>query len=182
MKLYSIESPIKSSGDVIDIRDPKGMLSSYFIWGEGDGKFLNFMTPQGNAQKNIRYSDLSKADFLPANIGIPIFSEKAKHEIDSFIPDQVEWVKITISCEGSNVTYHLCKTKSYLDLVDREQSVFRLLTDGEPVLSKAVYKENIADDFIIGRDVNFKERLVVSQRFVDFCHAKKLKINFDDPV
>jgi hypothetical protein len=182
MKLYSLESPMKSGGDVIDISDPKGRISSYFIWNEGNGSFLNFMTPQGVAQKNIRYSDVSELDFLSANIGVPIFSEKAMHEIDDFISGELEWSKIIISCEGRDVACNLCKVNKFLSLIDKKKSLFRVLSDGEKILSKAVYKDTFEDNFIIARDIDFKERLVVSQVFVDFCHAKNLKINFDSPV
>ncbi|MEY8711671.1 hypothetical protein [Mangrovibacter phragmitis] len=182
MKLYSLESQINSGGDVIDISDPKGRISSYFIWSEGNGSFLNFMTPHGVAQKKIRYSDVSELDFLSANIGVPIFSEKAMNEIDDFIPGKLEWYKIIISCEGHDVACNLCKVNRYLSLIDKDKSFFRVLSDGEKILSKAVYKDTFEDDFIIARDVDFKERLVVSQSFVDFCHSKNLKINFDSPV
>ncbi|MCL6353306.1 hypothetical protein [Pectobacterium polaris] len=179
MKLYSLESPIESGGDVVDINDSKGRISSYFIWNEGNGSFLKFTTPQGVAQKNIKYSDISEVDFLSANIGVPIFSEKAMHEINNFIPEIIEWAKIVISCNGDDVIYNLCKVNNFLDLIDKENSLFRILSDGDRILSKAVYKKDLKDDFIIARDINFKERLVVSQSFVDFCHSRNIKISFD---
>lgn len=182
MNLYNLETPINADGDVIDICDPKGRISSYFIWNEGNGTFLKFINPQGMAQNKIKHSDICKLDYFSANIGVPIFSEKAMHEIDNFIPGRLEWHKIIISCEEFKIYGYLCKVNNFLTLIDKEKSFFRKLTDGEMVLSKAVYKENFEDDFIIARDIEFKERLVVSQSFVDFCHMKNLKINFDSPI
>ncbi|CNE61280.1 Uncharacterised protein [Yersinia nurmii] len=122
------------------------------------------------------------ADFLPANIGIPIFSEKAMGAIRDFIPESVKGVECIISCEGRQVTYNLCWVGVYLNLVDEEKSSFRTLSDGDKILTKAIYKSDFQYDFMIARDAEFKERLVVSQGFVDFCHSKKLNVNFGEPI
>lgn len=182
MNFYNIESPINSGGDVININDPKGRISSYFIWGEGDGNFLNFMTPQGTAQSGIRETELCRCDFIPTNIGVPVFSDKAREEIDELKIQGIEWNKIVIECKGKKIDYNLCKVNVLLDLVDEKNSTFRVLSGGERLLSKVVYKSDLDIDFMIARDINYKERVVASDNFVQFCKAKGLNIMFSEVV
>ncbi|HEI8866647.1 TPA: hypothetical protein SLG40_002152 [Serratia odorifera] len=178
VKLYSIESSLGAGDAVIDINDPKGRISSYFIWGEGDGSFLKFMTPKGKAQSGIRATVLSTADFIPANIGVPIFSERVKKEIERLNIKDINWHAIDIDCAGKIFNFYLCKVGVLLNLVDEDKSVFRVLSEGERILSKVVYKNNVDYDFMIARDINFKERLVVSQGFVELCKSKGLRMEF----
>ncbi|MEQ4618770.1 MAG: DUF1629 domain-containing protein [Corticimicrobacter sp.] len=178
MEFYFIDSLLAAGGDVIDIRDPKGRISSYFIWGEGDGAFLGFTTLEGIAQENIEYSNLLEADYLSANIGVPVFSERAMREIEEFAPGSLEWARIRIACEEHVTDFYLCRTNDFLDIVDKEASSFRMLRDGDFILEKAVYKGNPGDGFLIVRDSEFKTQMLVSRRFMDFCRERKLKIDF----
>ncbi|CDL81287.1 hypothetical protein Xszus_00583 [Xenorhabdus szentirmaii] len=51
MILYELDSTLESNGDVIDINDSKGRISSYFIWNNGKHDFLHFMKPRCQPKK-----------------------------------------------------------------------------------------------------------------------------------
>ncbi|PHM39017.1 hypothetical protein Xmau_03186 [Xenorhabdus mauleonii] len=178
MILYELDSTLKSNGDVIDINDSKGRLSSYFIWNKEDGNFLNFMKPRCQSQKNIKLDNLLSSDYLPANIGIPVFSKKAMKAFESTFIDDIKGFECIVNCEEGEYVYYMCFINVFLNLVDTENSEFRSLSNGRKILTKAIYKNCDELDFYIARDTNFKERLIVSQKFVDFCHSNELNINF----
>ncbi len=182
MEVYGIESPISSEGDIFVLPDSKGRLAAFFIWNEGDGKFLQFSKIRAQAQERVRLNEVRSADYLRANIGIPIFSAKAKDFINNIIPNDLKFYECEISCEGTEEIFFLCKVMKYLPLVDRQKSSFRTLSGGEQILTNAVYRIDIDEEFYIARDTEFCERLVVSKKFVDLCRSERFHIEFVDPV
>jgi len=47
---------------------------------------------------------------------------------------------------------------------------------------RAVYRSDFDRDFAIARDTEFRERLIVSQHFVDLSQHESLNIQFSDPL
>ncbi|MBD2794367.1 hypothetical protein ID852_15725 [Xenorhabdus sp. 42] len=178
MVLYEFYSSLKSNGDIIDINDSNGRLSSYFIWNNVKGDFLNFMKPRCQPQSSIKLDDLLAADYLPANMEIPIFSEKAMNAFKKNNMNEIKGFECIVNCGNRELIFYMCFIDMFLDLVDIEKSEFRELTTGRKVLTKAVYKQSNELDFYLARDINFKGRLVLSQKFVDFCFSNNLNINF----
>lgn len=177
MKTYSIIN-LKLDGGLIDFIDTKSRLSSFFIWNEGDGKFLNFSKPRGIAQKSLHFDKLKNSDYLPANLGIPILSKKSKEIFEKKIPSEMSFHECVIECNGSEETFFLCKIKKYLSIIDEDKSSFRTLLDGSQLLDIAAYKYD--ESFFIARDKIFCEKLIVSQKFVDICNEEKIYIDFID--
>lgn len=181
--LYRLESTIDANGDLFDIRNPKGRISSFFIWDRGDDTSLRYAKPTAEAQELIRLRQVLEADYLRASIGVPLFSEKARAVLSEALPDEIRFYECTVSCDDRELPFFLGKVLRYLPLVDQDRSRFRTLSAGEKVLTQAVYRAGIEDhDFAIARDADFRERLVVSQRFVDLCHDAALNVGFAEPV
>ncbi len=175
MNFYNI-SNLNWNGWLIDLSNVKSRLSSFFIWNEGDGKFLNYSKPKGKAQTSCQRDVLINADYLPANIGIPIFSKKAKDIFEKRMPSEMSFYECSIECEGSDELFFLCKVENYLSIIDEEKSSFRRLIDGTKLIDIPSYKYD--ELFFIARDKVFCERLIVSQRFVDICNEENIKMNF----
>jgi hypothetical protein len=182
VQLYRLESPVVAGGDVVDLRDPNGRISSFFIWDRGDDTWLRYSVPAADAQSRIRLQDVFEADYLQAAIGVPLFSERARGALSDALRDELRFYECTVRCQGREVPFFLGKVLAQVGLVDEARSGFRTLSGGEQVLTQAVYRTSIADDFAIARDERFRERLVVSQRFVDLCHAAGLRVRFAGPV
>jgi hypothetical protein len=182
MKLYGLESTVNSSGDVVELLDSKGRLSSYFIWGRGDGRFLQFSSPSGRTQTKMHFSDVINSDFLEANIGIPIFSKKAQEILSKKLGNEVEFHACKIECEGNSVVFYLCNVLKMSSLIDENRTSFRNLPEGDRIITQAIYQDDVKDDFYIARDENFRERLVVSEKFVSLSQAEKLDVSFGRPV
>lgn len=182
LRIYDLESPIPSEGDIIVLPDKKGMLAEFFIWNEGDGNFLQFSKLRAQAQGGVKWSAMRTADYLRANIGIPIFSAKAREFLTHRIPNDLQFYECEISCEGREEVFFICKVMKYMKLVDGQRSSFRTLSEGEKILNNVVYRNDLDEDFYIARDVEFCERLVVSEKFVDLCQSERLHIEFGNPL
>lgn len=173
MNIYTISSFSLGNG-VIDFPDPKSRLSSFFIWNEGDGKFLSYSLPKGKVQSTMRSDKLMVSDYLPANIGVPVFSQRAESIFERRIPSEMTFYKCTV--ENASETMLLCKVNNYLPIIDEEKTTFRKLIDGTKLIDVPVYKCD--KDFFIARDSIFCERMIVSQLFVDLCNEEGLNIEF----
>lgn len=118
MNIYTISSFSLGNG-VIDFSDPKSRLSSFFIWNEGDGKFLSYSLPKGKVQSTMRSDKLIVSDYFPANIGVPIFSQRAVSIFERRIASEMSFYKCTV--ENVSETLSLCKVNNYLQLLTRKE-------------------------------------------------------------
>jgi hypothetical protein len=141
-----------------------------------------YSVPTADAQSRIRLQDVLEADYLQAAIGVPLFSERARDVLSDALRDEMRFYECSVRCQGRDVRFFLGKVLVCVALVDAARSGFRTLSGGEQVLTRAVYRTSVADDFAVARDERFPERLVVSQRFVDLCHGAGLRVRFADPV
>ncbi len=182
MKVYGPGMAGNFSGDLVSISDKSGRLFEFFIMNSIDGKFLKFSTPRGEAQERLAKEAIKNLDYLEGNIGIPIFSLKARDLFQKEFPDEVEFYDIDILVQGDTLKFSLCKTKLFLDLLDENLTSFRLLQDGSRIITGAVYRTAFERSFYIARDRNYLERWVVSERFVKFCEINKLAIVFGKPI
>lgn len=143
---------------MVDFRDPKGRLAGYFIWNTDDGKFLTHTTPRGVAHAGMALADVAGADYLDINIGIPVFSPKAVELFERFAADEMTFYSCVIECKGQDFPFFLVRINKRVAVVDKARSTFRSLTDGEQVLSGAVFRSTFDEDFLIARDVDFRVR------------------------
>lgn len=182
MKFFGLEGPASWRGALINISDTKGRLSSYLIWDEGGDKLFRFSTPRAVADVSIGLGNLVATDCLPTNIGVPIFSPRLRDAFIQKFPNEAAFYECTVVCDRNESTYFLCKVKSYLPLIDEQTSSFRVLEEGEQILLQAAYRDDPEADFLLARDWKFRERLVVSQKFVDFCRDHGFRVSFGKPV
>lgn len=182
MQLFRFESRVAADGDTFNLADPKGRVSSFFIWNEGTDKPFLFSKPKAVAQPRIRFAEVVVSDYLEANIGVPIFSERTRQVLASALSNDMAFYECSVECEGKALSFYLGKVLRYLPLVDEAKSEFRVLTDGQKVLSIAAYRSDNLPEFYIARDINHRERLVVSDFFVDKCKAMGLNIDFAPPI
>ncbi len=173
MNIYTISSFSLGNG-VIDFSDPKSRLSSFFIWNEGNGKFLLYSQPKGKIQSTMRRDKLRAPDYFPSNIGVPVFSQKAVSIFELRIASEMSFYKCTV--ENTHETIFLCKVNNYLPIIDEEKTTFRELIDGTKLIDIPTYKCD--KDFFIARDSVFCEQMILSQQFVDLCNDEGLNIEF----
>lgn len=178
MTFYQFDFIKNTQGALVDVKDTKGRLFSYFILNEGGNKFLKYTKPYGEAQEEITLDNLRFADYLPLNIGIPVFSKRVIEVLKKEVINEIYSYECVVNCEGQEHTFYMCFINKYLDLIDIEKSDFSVLSDGSPILSKAIYKKDNQSDFYLARDKQFKTRLVASKKFVDFCLLNKFNIDF----
>ncbi|EEF3253768.1 TPA: hypothetical protein O7X39_004500 [Salmonella enterica] len=175
MSFYNLAS-MDWNGDLVNFPDKKGRLSGFFIWNEGDGKFLQYTKPRGQTQGAFTIDKLRKADYLPINMGIPVFSERAKRVFERNIPGKMSFFECIIECEGVEFLFYLSKVNEYVNIIDEDKSLFRTLTDGSKIIRKPFIR--YLDGFFIVRDETYCTYLVVSQKFVDMCINENIVIDF----
>lgn len=177
MKLYYLQSPAKSQGDLIDIPDKQHRISDYFIWNTGDGKFLKFTKPKGIAQEYLTKDELKKSDYVHCNMSIPIFSERARDLFGAEIAEEVEFHEISVVASGEEMTFHMCKCLKKYEIIDKNASEYQLLPDGSSILIHPVFND-ISHDFHIARDSDESQIFVASQKLFELCKKNKLSIDF----
>lgn len=182
MGLFNLASVIDGEDCLVDILDGKGRIFNYFLNPNQDGNFLKYFIPKGKAQSGITKRNIGTVDYLRASIGVPFFSVKFVQVLQKHLSKEIAFHECFIECEGEEFQFFLAKTKLYIPIVDRENSLYRKLTDGTKVITRAKYREDAADEFFIARDDRFHERLVVSDRFKELVIGENLQIEFMEPV
>ncbi|EDW7723723.1 hypothetical protein GTR06_003174 [Salmonella enterica] len=93
-------------GNLINFPDNKGRLFDFFIQNKGDGRFLRYTKPRGYAQDNFSVAKIKKADYLPAIIGIPVLSEKAKNIFEKIIPDEMSFMNVLLNVMVMRLSFY----------------------------------------------------------------------------
>ena len=106
----------------------------------------------------------------------------AKEAIEGRILGEASFYECHVTCQDKMLPFYLFKTNKFAHLIDKEKSSFRMLGEGERVISKAVYLDDFDDKFLIARDIEFCERLVVSESFAKICEVSNLTIGFGSPA
>ncbi len=178
MTLYHLTSAENTGGDRIDLKDSRGRLFGYFMWGTDEGKFLRYTTPRGKAQEWVTSGIISRSDFLESNIGIPLFSEKAKDVFERCIPGVMEFQPLIIECEGAEYPFFLCKLLTRYEFIDGSRSTFVSLGDSGRMIDTPVYRDDIDDKVYIARDINHPAHSLATDAFVKLCRYHHLNIGF----
>ena len=66
------------------------------------------------------------------------------------------------------------------EVIDKEASTYRTLSDGERVLSFIKFRRDIEEEFFIAKDKESITDFVVSELFVDICKRNGLLIDFKE--
>lgn len=182
MKLYSLLTTVNHPEAMVDLKDGSNRIFDCFVTGARPCDFLKYTKPTGVAQSGYTRENIAGTDFLQASIGVPIFSETFRQKLGATLADELELHECQIVVGREELTFHLGRVKVLADLIDRARSRFRSLTDGTPVLTGAVYREEPGADFFIARDAVNRERYVVGEKFKALAESEGLRINFGEPV
>lgn len=182
MKLFKLRAMANGGGDIINLRDSRGRLSGYFIFNDGDGKFLQHMKLRAEAQENLRAEEILHADFLQCNINIPVFSKKAVEVFVREIPDALEFHSIEIQAGGSGYEYYLTKILTCTNVIDSERSTFLEMNGVDGIIDVPTYRSKFDSIFYIARDSSYPPYIVVSDKFVDLCIENCLNVDFADAL
>lgn len=176
MKLYALFTSADANGSVIDLRDNQGRLAGYFIWDRDDGKFLWFVIPRGKAQKPLTADRISATDYLEANIGIPIFSDRARRALAAALAGDAHFHELTVEAEGAEFTFYMCKILARRAVIDQLRTQFRPLADGTRMITRPVYTADPIEPFLLARDTDYPEYFVASEAFMTLCGEHNLSI------
>jgi hypothetical protein len=179
MKIYRLQSIAEAQGDLVSLGDDRsGRLMRYFIKGDNDGKFLQFTKLKAQAQPLLTVDAIKDADFLEADVSIPVFSIRAAEILKENAPEEFEFHPIFITVGDAEREYRLCKVKIYTKMIDSAHSSFIEFSDKTRIINEAMYFSRFDCQFYMARDLEHVSRYVASEKFVALCQRYTLNIAF----
>ena len=163
---------------IVDFTGKLQRISAFLITGQGDGKFLEFSRLKAKAQAGYNPKNIVTTDFLNASTSVPIFSPRLVEKLGKELDTDADFYPCTITCQGQEFDFFAAKIKTRVDLIDKELSTYRTLTDGEKSLMKAAYKTHFDRDFLLARDSGELFDFAVSEIFRDLAYKHALDISF----
>ena len=181
MKIFELKTTAQAEGDLVSFGgDRSGRLMNYFVRDIGDGKFLRFTRLQAKAQELLTSDVMKSADFIDADISIPIFSIKAAEMLMAEIPEQCEFYPLFIDVRGEEVEFRLCKIKVYTNLINAERSSWVTLSEDTRLIDQPVFFSSFKHPFLIARDQAHPGYWAVSTSFVELCLRHGLAVRFGE--
>lgn len=179
MKIYRLQTTAEAQGDLVSLGDDRsGRLMRYFIKGDRDGKFLQFTKLTAHAQASLTVDAIKDADFLEADVSIPVFSIRAAEILKENAPGEFEFHPIFITVGDAELEYRLCKLKIYTKIIDSAHSSFIEFSDKTRIINEAMYFSRFDCQFYMARDMEHVSRYVASDKFVGLCQRYRLNIAF----
>ncbi|MGI2853913.1 hypothetical protein ACRTDR_06785 [Shewanella algae] len=173
MNIYKIKPQAVSENIVVDFgAELNSKLWDVFL-GDDRSETENFLNINGSSQVDNFNNLIDCSDFLSCVAPFPIFSKRAVdvlRELDclSFLNVGVDGVyKFSIGLVNAKAKF-----------VDEEKSKYKILTNGDRMLSVVAYREPL-ESFFIARDEKYYSNFVVSDDFVERCKKNNLKIIFE---
>jgi len=176
MKIYLITAEKIFKSKLGSIVDKNSRFFSFFIYNEGREFYFQNTMPTVNFNE-ITLRQLSSSDYLPINIGVPIFSERAADLIHKECPSVANYACV-VNCKDGCTIFYAAKINDSAFIINKEKSEFRNLTDGTEVLSKPSFFHDVEDDFFLARDIENRHIWCASEKFVKLCKSANLKIDF----
>jgi len=154
-------------------------LTRYFVDGDGDGAFLRHTTVVAEAQDGLTPELIEAADYLGANLPIPIFSAAFAAAVGAQLAADLELHPCVVRCRGRDFdTFRVARTKTYLPLVDPARSDYVTLSTGTRLLRRPAYDPGLADRFLIARDERHRASVVCAPRLADLVESAGLRVDF----
>lgn len=178
MFLYYMWTTVNHEFAVVDFKDTQYRLFNFFVKNQGDGKFLNYATPIGIAQEGYTKETIVTTDYIHTTGNVPVFSEKFVEELGEELKDEISFYKCIIKCEDESFTFYFGKIEKYIDMIDRDKTVYKNSPDGNTIVSKLVFKNEFVQNFFVARDEEYKAYICVSEDFKRMVEQKGLCINF----
>lgn len=122
-------------------------------------------TPTLIADERITAEEILRLDYLESFLPAPIFSERAKIELQNLVEGDVQFYPCTINLRGTFFSFYLAKIFRKLPILDIENSPFRILSDGRKIPTYP-YKFNAQEvEFSLARDYYYPSLFVASPKF-----------------
>lgn len=177
-KLYKPISTIDNEYAIVDFKDSSGRLSNFFVYNDGDEKILNYAKPVAIAQHGFTQENIRESDFLQATMSIPIFSDRFKQKLEKILSEEVTFYECSIIVGEKEHQFYIGKLLKLVDLIDKEKSQYRKLSDGTPILSRLAYREDFNESFYIARDTENPHIYEATEAFKKLTEKENLKVNF----
>jgi hypothetical protein len=147
----------------------------YFVENENVivAKYVNpiLIAGKGYSEKLI-----TTLDFLNCVLPIPIFSEKFVDKNGKELENELIFYPCNILNGNKTMNFFIARIIKFRDIFDIQHSGKRQLTDGTFIPDIPYYYKEQSDIFHIARDLTYKNRYVVSDKFKEICND--MKINF----
>jgi hypothetical protein len=175
--LYELCPLLFSPYALIDMEKFNKKYYEYFVLNNGDGKFLNYTTINFKAQEGYNKNNIIEEDFLDCSTPMPIFSKHFINILENKFIGEMDFIKCNVKCEETIFEYYIGKIIKTKELVDKENTEYRELSDGSKAISIIKYNKKILEeDFIIARDATYKFVFLANEKFKEIVEENNIKI------
>lgn len=145
----------------------------YFVENENviTSKFVN---PILIAEKGYTKKLMNTLDFLNCILPIPVFSQRFVDEKREELENELVFYPCTVLRESEKINFFIARILKFRDIFDIQHSGKRQLIDGTFIPDIPYYYKEPNDDFYIVRDLTYKNRYVVSDKFKEMCNDMKI--------
>jgi hypothetical protein len=172
--LYSLITPINKSNAIIDLEKNNNKILDFF-----QSNILtdaNFLEIVFLAQKGYNKENITKADFLNTSCGIIVFSKTAKEVMERETIKDIDFYPCIVKCNGENYEFYAVKIKTYENIINKEASIYRNLSDGRKVIMLPVFLNLEYNKFYFAKDSDFKHIYCVSEKTANLIDKYELNI------
>jgi len=135
-----------------------------------------YVNPMLIAGKGYSEKLIKTIDFFNCVLPIPIFSKRFVDKNEKELQNELEFYPCNILSGNENMNFFIARILKFRDIFDTQHSGKRQLTDGTFIPDIPYYYKEQSVSFYIVRDLIYKNRYVVSDKFREMCNG--LEINF----
>ena len=92
----------------------------------------------------------------------------------------MQFLPCNLICENVNLEWYAAKILKKIPIIDKENSTYRTLTDGEKILKFAKFRKDIEEIFFVAKDNESITDFAVSEMFMELCKKNNLLIRFKE--
>lgn len=180
---FNLISTLNKPDTLIEIQGSYNKITDFF-WGKEDS--LRYLNETGFikavAQSGFTEKDLNNCDYLDCvSMSIPLFSERFFEKMEVYLKEQMDFYPCKIHLGDKVFSFYLGKIKNVGHAIDETASGHRKLTDGSKILSEPIIiKNNLDENFLIVRDVDYLTQFFVSSKFKELVINNGMNIGFYD--
>ena len=180
LKLYRINTMIEHSDNMAGFYKKADDIYNYFKLNKGNEEEIRRRKLDFIAGEGYNLNNINKTDFVICPIAL-LFSKRFVDKVGDILKADMHFVPCNLVFESTNFEWYACKIKKKLSVIDKDNSIYRTLTDGKKTIKFARYRKDIEEPFFIAEDSDYSTYIVASDLFKELCEKNDIHIKFEKP-
>ena len=179
LKLFQINTTLNHPDNMAGFMKNGHEIFNYFRLDKGEEESikrrrLDFVAGTGYTLKNIK-----KTDYIESPCAL-LFSKQFVEKVGNELKEELQFLPCNLICENVNLEWYAAKILKKIPIIDKENSTYRTLTDGEKILKFAKFRKDIEEIFFVAKDNESITDFAVSEMFMELCKKNNLLIRFKE--